>query len=434
MKKPFEIPVIDYSTPAGKNYLRKIAALRRQHDESIGPRVSAIIGEIRAHGDRALFALTKKYDDVTLSAKNVRVTQREIAAQASKVPPKLATAMREAAKRIRAYHEKQKPAGFSMNTREGTLRQIVRPIERVALYVPGGHTVYPSTVLMNAIPATVAGVREIVAVTPPRSGLDPAIAYALDLCGITEVYRIGGAQAIAALAYGTKTIRGVDKIVGPGNAYVAAAKRQVYGTVDIDSIAGPSEVVIVADRSVKPEWIALDLLAQAEHGFGDEFAVCVTEERAFAHEIAQATAAAIERSPVQKTLLKLPKHAITVFCAGSRADSISIVNTIAPEHLQMMTETASQDLKQVKNAAAVFLGPYTPVALGDYFIGTNHVLPTGGAARFASPLGVESFMKRMSVAEVSASGLKKAAPYVSVFARAEKFVHHAMSVEERVGL
>jgi histidinol dehydrogenase len=285
---------------------------------------------------------------------------------------------------------------------------------------------------MNVVPAQIAGVAEIVVVTPPRGALDPAIAFALRLLGVNEVYRIGGAQAIAALAYGTKSIKPVDKIVGPGNAYVAAAKRLVYGTVDIDSIAGPSEVAIIADASAEPTWVALDLLAQAEHGSGDEVAVCVTESRGLAQKVADATAAAIEESPAMETLRRLPKTAITIFTTASRTESIELINTIGPEHLQIMTKTARADLAKVKNAAAVFLGPYTPVALGDYFVGTNHVLPTGGAARFASPLGVESFLKRMSVAEVSKSGLRKAAPHVSVFARAEKFVHHAMSVEHRI--
>ncbi|MBN1128341.1 MAG: histidinol dehydrogenase, partial [Chitinispirillaceae bacterium] len=311
--------------------------------------------------------------------------------------------------------------------------QLVRPLERVAVYVPGGHTVYPSSVLMNVIPAQVAGVPEIVVATPPRDGLDPGIAYAMKRCGITEAYRIGGSQAIAALAHGTASVRRVDKIVGPGNAWVAAAKRQVYGSVDIDSVAGPSEVVIVADRSVPAGWVALDLLAQAEHGSGDELALCVVESEPFAREIAATTEKAIASSPVRETILRLPQSAITVFVARTRTESISIVNEIAPEHLQIMTRTAAQDVKKIRNAAAVFLGSYTPVALGDYFIGTNHVLPTGGAARFSSPLGVESFMKRMSVAEVDVAGLRKAAPFVSIFARAESFVHHAMSVEERAG-
>jgi histidinol dehydrogenase len=434
MKKRIDIPVIDYASRAGRKYLQTLLSLRQARDASIAARVAAVIGDIRSRGDAALFTFTKKFDGVTLTAGTVRITQAEIASRARAISPSLAKTMREAAKRIRAFHLKQKPRGFSLRTAEGTLSQIYRPLQRVAVYVPGGHTVYPSSVLMNVIPARIAGVEEVVVVTPPRGKLDPGIAYALKLCAVTEAYRIGGSQAIAALALGTKTIKRVDKIVGPGNAWVAEAKRQVYGTVDIDSVAGPSEVAIIADASVEPEWVALDLLAQAEHGSGDEMAVCVTESVEFARKIADATAFAVASSPVLETLQRLPESAITVFVTRSRTDSIAIINEIAPEHLQIMTKTAAQDLKKIRNAAAVFLGPYTPVAVGDYYIGTNHVLPTGGAARFASPLGVESFMKRMSVAEVGAAGLKKAAPYVSTFARAENFVHHAMSVELRAGM
>jgi histidinol dehydrogenase len=434
MNKRTTIPVINYTTPYGKKYFVKILSLRQKRDETVALRVAEIIDAVRKKGDAALFDYTKKFDGVTLTAKTVRVGQAEIDRAAKLVPLPLQKAIIEAARRIMAYHAHQKGVSFSIKTVEGVLQQIVRPLNRIAVYIPGGYTVYPSSVLMNVIPAQIAGVPEIVALTPPRSGLDPAIAYALKLCKVTEVFRIGGAQAIAAAAYGTKTIRPVDKIVGPGNAYIATAKRLVYGTVDIDAVAGPSEVAIMADTSVDPSWVALDLLAQAEHGSGDEVALCLTESRGVAEKIARAVEEEIKKSPVRATLERLPAHAITVFFTSSRAESISIVNKLAPEHLEIMTSSAAADLKHVKNAAAVFLGLYTPVALGDYFIGTNHVLPTGGAARFSSPLGVESFLKRMSVATVSEKGLKKAAPHVSVFARAEKFVHHAMSVERRVGI
>ena len=433
MSKAKKIPILDYSKPSGKAYLEKILSRRRERDETVSVRVAEVIAAIRKEGDTALFACTRQFDGISLDAKNIRLSPAEIDAQARRASPALQRAIREAAKRIRTYHLQQKGCTFSLKTSEGTLRQLIRPLQRVAVYVPGGHAVYPSSVLMNVIPAQVAGVPEIVVVTPPRGELDPGIAFALKLCAIRNGYRIGGAQAIAALAYGTKSIRPVDKIVGPGNAYVQAAKRLVYGTVDIDAIAGPSEVVIVADGSLDPTWIALDLLAQAEHGSGDEIALCITENRKQAIAVAAATEREIEASPLRETFQKLPEHAITIFCTTSRTESISIVNIVGPEHLQIMTRTAGKDLRLVKNAAAIFLGSCTPVALGDYFIGTNHVLPTGGAARFASPLGVESFFKRMSVATVSEKGLQKAAPYVSTFARAEGFIHHALSVERRVG-
>ncbi len=428
-----KIPLIDYASPAGKAYLEKLLSLRRRRDETVAAKVAQVIAGIREKGDGALFAFTKQFDGVSLTAKTVLIPQSVIERQAAKAPVNLQLAIREAAKRIRRYHREQHGCEFSLATPSATLRQIVRPLNRIAVYIPGGHAVYPSSVLMNVIPAQLAGVAEIVAVTPPRTVLDPGIAYALRLCGIGEVYRIGGAQAIAALAYGTKSILPVDKIVGPGNGWVQAAKRLVYGIVDIDSIAGPSEVAIVADGSVDPSWVALDLLAQAEHGSGDELAVCVTVDRAVAEKIAAATAAAIAASPVAEKFGRLPPHAIVIFTVQSREAAFDIVNMLAPEHLEILTATAEADLQLVKNAAAIFLGPFTPVALGDYFIGTNHVLPTGGAARFSSPLGVESFLKRMSVATVSEKGLQAAAPHVSVFARAEGFVHHAMSVEKRAG-
>ena len=432
MNKKNRIPIIDYSKPSGKRYCEKILSLRRKKDAAISARAAEVLEAVREGGDRALFLFMKKFDGVALSARSVRIGRNEINAQALRASPALKQAIRAAAKRIRAYHRRQGLKAFSMKTAEGTLRQIVRPLQRVAVYIPGGHTVYPSSVLMNVIPAMVAGVPEIVAVTPPRQGLDPGIAYALKICHVTECYRIGGAQAIGALAYGTASIRAVDKIVGPGNAWVQAAKRLVYGTVDIDAVAGPSEVVIMADGSARPAWVALDLLAQAEHGSGDELALCVTESRDAAERIAAAVARAIDESPVSGKLRKLPSHAVTIFRTAARAESIALVNTVAPEHLQIMTRSAEKDLRRVKNAAAVFLGPFTPVALGDYYLGTNHVLPTGGGARFASPLGVESFQKRMSAAQVSEKGLHKAVQAVSVFARAENFVHHALSVERKL--
>ncbi|MBN2188223.1 MAG: histidinol dehydrogenase [Chitinispirillaceae bacterium] len=435
MKRPKRIPVIDYSKPSGKRYLNAIVSLRQKRDAEVVSRVARIVEAVREGGDRALFSYTRKFDRVQLSAETVRIGPDEIntQARARRASSALKQAISAAAQRIRAYHSRQGLKAFSMTTAEGRLRQIVRPLRRVAVYVPGGHTVYPSSVLMNVIPAQAAGVPEIVVVTPPRKGpLDAGIAFALKICNVKECYRIGGPQAVAALAYGTASIRPVDKIVGPGNAYVQAAKRLVYGTVDIDSAAGPSEVVIIADGSARPDWVALDLLAQAEHGSGDEIALAVTESRAAAEKIAAAVAAAIAVSPVRSALIKLPAHAITVFRTAARAESIALVNAVAPEHLQIMTRSPEKDLRCVKNAAAVFIGAFTPAALGDYYIGTNHVLPTGGAARFASPLGVESFQKRMSAALVTEKGLRKSARAVSAFARAENFAHHALSVERRL--
>lgn len=430
-KKQRRIPVIEFETPAGKRFLKKMNSARQRRDDEVNTRVAEIIDAVRTEGNKAVLRLTEKFDGVSLTPKTMVITPDQISEAASKAPKDLKKTIRETAKRIQAYHVNQRSRGFSVKTAEGKLGQIIRPLQRVGLYIPGGHTVYPSTVLMNAIPARVAGVPQVVAITPPRDQLDPGIAYALKLCRVTEAYRLGGAQGVAALACGTSTIEQVDKIVGPGNAYVSTAKKLLYGTVDIDSIAGPSEVVIMADKNAPPEWVALDLLAQAEHGSGDEFAICVTEDGQYAQKVAEAVHYEFLQSPVKSVLEKLPEHAIVIIVTKSREETIAVVNRIAPEHLQIMTKTARKDLHGIVNAAAVFIGNHTPVALGDYFIGTNHVLPTGGAARYASPLGVDSFIKRISVAEVSAAGCRNSTPYVSLFARSEAFVHHALSVERR---
>jgi histidinol dehydrogenase len=418
----------------GRALLKRIESARAQRKGSVEKVVEKIIADIAKKGDRALFAYTKKYDGYAVTARTVRISRAHIQSRAKKVSPKLKTTIRQAAKRIRAYHARQMPEAFRMKSPEGILSQRIVPLTRVGVYVPGGYTAYPSSVLMNVIPAQVAGVKEIAVVTPARGALDPHIAFALMLLGIEEVYRVGGSQAVAALAFGTKTISPVDKIVGPGNAYVAAAKRLVYGMVDIDSIAGPSEVAIVADTSANPRWIALDMLAQAEHGSGDETAVCITESMTLAKRLSLWLEKEIAASPIRKVFQRLKPHALAVLVTKSRTQSIELVNRLAPEHLQIMTRSAKKDVQNVVNSGAIFLGNNAPVALGDYFVGTNHVLPTGASARFASGLGTADFIKRISLADISKSGLIKAAAHVSRFARAEKFIHHALSVERRAGM
>jgi histidinol dehydrogenase len=433
-KIEIDIPVLKISSTEGKAILADIEAGRDSRNDEVDSAVRTVLDSIRDGGDEALFSLAKKFDNRDLTSQTVRLSKEYIKSQAKKIDSKLAESIKEAAKRIEAYHKKQiRDGNFELETAEGVLSQIQLPLSRAGLYVPGGYTVYPSTVLMAGIPAIVAGVEEIVAVTPCRDGdLHPAIAFAFDLLNIYEVYQVGGAQAVAALAYGTESIKAVDKIVGPGNSYVATAKKMVYGTVDIDSIAGPSDIAILADSSANAEWVALDLLSQAEHGSGDETAVLVTEDEVFAQFVAEALKEEISISPVKDVFEKLPKNAIAIFVADSRKQSIEFINKLGPEHLEIITENPREDLKSVKNAAAIFLGQFTPVALGDYFIGTNHVLPTGGASRYASPLGVDSFLKRVSVAEVSQQGIDWCAENVSRFARSEGFVHHALSVERRV--
>jgi len=429
-----EIPIIDLASAEGQALIKEIELARTDRNDEVDATVKAILNEVATRGDEALFEFSAKFDKRELTAANIRLTKEYITEQSKLVPADLADSIREAAKRIEAYHSKQKfDTSFSMETLEGTLSQMVLPLNRVALYVPGGHTVYPSTVLMTAIPAKIAGVNEMVVLTPCRNGLEPVLASVFELLEIDEVYQIGGAQAVAAVAYGTDSIPQVDKVVGPGNSYVAAAKKQVYGLVDIDSIAGPSDVAIMADETTNPTWAALDLLSQAEHGSGDETAFLVTESREVAKNVHDALMAEIENSPRKEIFEKLSPNAITLFVAESRDKSIAFVNRIAPEHLEIMTSTYKDDLKKIRNAAAIFLGQHSPVPLGDYFIGTNHVLPTGGASRYASPLGVDSFRKRISVAEITRDGIESCSDHLSRFARSEEFVHHAIAVERRVG-
>jgi len=427
------IPIVNISNAGGKRVIRRIREAQQARAGRAQAVVATVLADVRRRGDAALFASTRKFDHVAVSGKNIRLDAAYIRERAHAAPAAFRRSCAEAAKRIRAYHEKQKPCEFVMRTRDGLLSQIVRPVRRAGVYVPGGFALYPSSVLMNVIPAQIAGVREIAVATPPRGELDPGIAFALRLLGVSEVYRMGGAQAIAALAYGTRSVEAVDKIVGPGNLYVALAKKAVFGTVDIDAVAGPSEVIVLADGSANPEWVALDLLAQAEHGSGDETAFCVTEDARFAARVQGAVAAEIARSPVGPVFERLRAGALCICLASSRSRSIEFINECAPEHLEIVTRNPRRDLAGIRNAGAVFIGPYSPVAVGDYFAGTNHVLPTGGAARFASGLGVESFLKRMSVAEISKEGLARASAHVSTLARAEKFVHHALSVERRTG-
>jgi histidinol dehydrogenase len=303
-----KVPIIRNRSAAGRKFMRNLNDARQQRDAEVTAKVGAVIDAVRTEGDKALLRYTEMFDKVRLTSANIKVTTAQIDAASARISRELKEAIKVSAKRIEAYHRKQARDGFSMTTAEGKLSQLIVPLRRVGLYIPGGFTVYPSSVLMNAIPVRVAGVPEIVAITPPRSELDPGIAFALKLLKVTEVYRIGGAQSVAALACGTKTIAAVDKIVGPGNAYVQTAKRLLYGTIDIDSIAGLSEVVILADSTARPDWVALDMLAQAEHGTGDEFAVCVTDNAAYAETVAEAVQHEISQSPVKQVIDRLPKQ------------------------------------------------------------------------------------------------------------------------------
>ncbi|WP_168118486.1 histidinol dehydrogenase [Paenibacillus sp. HB172176] len=395
-----------------------------------------IVGDVKAEGDAALLRYTAQHDGVKLAAAELRVTPQEIEAAYGRVDAAFLTAIREAAVNIRAFHEKQKRASWMDLQPDGTmLGQIMRPLKRVGVYVPGGKAAYPSSVLMNVIPAQVAGVPEIVMVTPPatggKEGIDPYILVAAAEAGVKELYRVGGAQAIAALAYGTETIAPVDKICGPGNIYVALAKRAVFGAVDIDSIAGPSEIVVLADGDADASYIAADLLSQAEH---DEMAssILVTPSR----ELAEAVAAEVERQ-----LSQLPREAIArssidnygaVLLVDSIEAGIAVVNQLAPEHLEILTSDPMKLLGFIENAGAIFLGPYSSEPVGDYFAGPNHIIPTNGTARFSSPVNVDDFMKKSSLIYYSKEALMANGENIMTLARHEGLEGHARAIEIRL--
>ena len=403
-------------------------------DADIHRRVEEIVAAVRDKGDAALLEFTERFDRVALTAGELAVTAGELEGAESAVGAATMRALRYAADRIERFHRESAPRSWRMTDALGSrLGQEIRPLDRVAVYVPGGRAAYPSTVLMTAIPARVAGVKEIVLVSPPSSdkSLKPAVLAAARVAGVTEAYRIGGAQAVAALAYGTETIRRVDKIVGPGNIYVALAKSRVFGDVGIDMIAGPSEVMVVADASADPAWVAADLLAQAEH---DPMAraVLLTPSRALLDAVAAATErqlAALPRREIAEAALRA--HGALVL-TRSLEEAVEVANLLAPEHLELQVADPDALLAQVRNAGAVFLGRYTPEVVGDYVAGPNHVLPTGGTARFASALGTEDFVKRLSVIQYAPAGLRDAGPHVSELARVEGLDGHGAAAAIRI--
>lgn len=399
-------------------------------------RALKIVEDVKAEGDAALLRYTEQFDGVKLGAENLRVTREEIEAAYEEVDEAFLTAIREAAANIRHFHEKQKRNSWMDLSPDGTmLGQIMRPLGRVGVYVPGGKAAYPSSVLMNVIPAQVAGVPEIVMVTPPATGgtagIDPYILVAAAEAGVRELYRVGGAQAIAALAYGTASIAPVDKITGPGNIYVALAKRAVFGAVDIDSIAGPSEIVVLADDTADASYVAADLLSQAEH---DEMAsaVLVTPSQA----LAEAVSAEVERQLATLPRADIARASIDSYGAVLLVDSIeegiSVVNQLAPEHLEVLTADPMKLLGHIENAGAIFLGPYSSEPVGDYFAGPNHIIPTNGTARFSSPVNVDDFLKKSSLIYYSKEALMANGDKIMTLARHEGLEGHARAIEIRL--
>ncbi len=370
-----------------------------------------------------------------LTAATLRVTSAECRSALNSIPRADRLALELAARRIADFHRRTMEKSFIYRDRVGMhLGQMVHPLRRVGIYVPGGLGAYPSSVLMNAIPAKVAGVAEIVMVSPPSAeGERPAVLAAAMIAGVDEFYRVGGAQAVAALAYGTDTIAPVDKIVGPGNAFVQAAKRMVYGEIDIDKMAGPSEVLVIADDSANPDWIAADLIAQAEHGSGDEAAILLTPSATIAAQVADAVELALKSLPRAAQVESALKRRGAMVVVQNLDEAFELANEIAPEHLELDLHDAARWLPRIKAAGAVFLGALTPAPLGDYLAGPNHVLPTGGAARFASPLGAYDFLKRTSIIEASSGALAALGPAVAHLARMEGFEGHARAMELRSG-
>ncbi|WP_237479275.1 histidinol dehydrogenase [Lichenibacterium dinghuense] len=412
---------------------RALLAAKREVSQDVDDAAAAIIADVRARGDAALFDLTERFDRVDLRARGLRVAPDEVAAARAAVPARTADALKLARDRILAFHERQKPADQFWTDEAGVeLGWRWTAIRAVGLYVPGGTAAYPSSVLMNAVPAKVAGCERVVVVVPTPDGqLNPLVLLAAELAGVDEIYRVGGAQAVAALAYGTGSIAPVFKIVGPGNAFVAAAKRRVFGQVGIDMIAGPSEVVVVADSSADPEHVAADLLAQAEHDAVAQ-SILVTDSE----DLADATAAAVERQ-----LAALPRRAIAepswrdygaIVLVPDLDAAVPLVDRLAPEHLEIMARNGDDLARRIRDAGAIFLGPHTPEAIGDYVGGSNHVLPTARSARFASGLGVLDFMKRTSVLKCDAAGLAALGPAAVALGEAEGLDAHARSVAMRL--
>ena len=388
--------------------------------------VASIIDDVRVRGDQALIDYTARFDKVEL--KQLRISEAELRSSAAGADERVRRALGEAIQNVREFHERQVEESWTITPRSGVqLGQRITPLERVGLYVPGGTAAYPSSVVMNVVPAQVAGVERIIVTTPPRTlSENPAVGAALLELGVTEVYAIGGAQAIAALAFGTETVPRVDKITGPGNKYVAAAKKLVFGVVGIDAIAGPTEVVIVADETARPEFVAADLLAQAEHG-EDASAILITTSERLADNVAHEVEQQAESLPRRDIVMASLKDYGAIILVETMDEACAIVNELAPEHLEIVTSDDEATAKRIRHAGAIFFGAYTPEALGDYIAGPNHVLPTGRTARFSSALGVYDFVKRTSLLRYSKEAFESAAESVAVLAECEGLAGHARS-------
>ncbi len=421
-------------TQADRNFLPilKKASLRgRTTGAAVEKAVRTILQAVERGGDKAVFRYTAQFDKVTLKPDTVRVTPEEIKNAYFHIRKDEGDALRLAAERVTAFHERQRSKTWMYQDGDATLGQIIGPVDAVGVYVPGGKAVYPSSVLMCAIPAKVAGVPRIVMVTPPqKEGINPYLLVAADIAGVTEIYRVGGVQAVAALAYGTKTIEKVDKIVGPGNIYVATAKRLLYGTVGIDMVAGPSELLVVADDDAKPAHVAADLLCEAEHDEDAQVFLVTTSER-LAKDVSKLIAAQLKGLQREKIASKaIAQHAVA-FVVPTMGEAIAVANVIAAEHLTLSVDNPFDYLEQIRHAGALFLGRYTPPSVADYIAGPNHVLPTGGTARFFSPLSVNDYVKISNIVHYTKQALAKVKDPLIRLAQIEGFDAHAKSAQSR---
>ena len=424
---------LDARKPGFAAAFGRLLSAKRESATDVNAVVARIVADVRTRGDRALIGYTRRFDGFDATPAKLRVTDREIAAALKQCDPAALRALKLAARRIRAFHARQVPDDLSIDDPAGlTLGYRWTAVAAAGLYVPGGTAAYPSSVLMNAIPARVAGVERLVMVVPaPKGKLNPLVLAAARIAGVDEIYRAGGAQAVAALAYGTKTIAPVDKIVGPGNAYVAAAKRQVFGQVGIDMIAGPSEILVVADGANDPRWIAADLLSQAEHDPAAQ-AILVTDDARFAAAVEGAVTDYLKILPRAATARASWKKFGAIVLVRRLADAVPLIDRLAPEHVELAVARPEALARKIRNAGAIFMGRFAPEALGDYIAGPNHVLPTARSARFSSGLGVLDFMKRTSLIAGSPKGLARLGPATAALARAEGLDAHALSISVRL--
>jgi len=423
--------IISYRQALFKKEFNKLLNRFELGEEPVERKVKSILADVKTNGDAAVIKYTRLLDHLTLKKGALNISRSQIKSAYKRADPRVVKSLKFAAGRIIAFHKHQKTESWSYKKGKVTLGQIVRPMDRVGLYVPGGKAAYPSSLLMNAIPAIVAGVKEIVVCFPALRGeINPYVLVAADILGIKEIYPIGGAQAVAALAFGTRSVKKVDKIVGPGNIYVATAKRLVFGWVDIDMIAGPSEVLVIADDSADPGYVASDLLAQAEHD-QKAYPICLTPSMNLAKKISFEINLKLQNMKRRDIASVSIQNNGVIFVTQSLKNAIELGNLLAPEHLELEVRNPELWIKKIKHAGALFLGHYTPEAVGDYLAGPNHVLPTGGTARFSSPLCVEDFVKKTSLISYSKGELAKVSEDVIRLANAEGLTGHAHSMEIR---